>query len=126
MITILGEDLNFDKAQVMRIATAFGGGVSRWGTLCGAVSGGVMAIGYCYGRTKAEEKDNREKTYAKVQEMLGEFERAYGSIQCRELIRLNLRDPDDRQKFQEMELRGRCARFVAKSVESVRNLVNEK
>jgi len=126
VITILGEDLNFDKAQAMKMATALGGGLGRWGTVCGAVSGGVMALGFCYGRTKAEEIESREKTYAKVQEMLGEFERAFSSIQCRELIRLNLRDPEDRQKFEEMRLHGRCARFVAKSAGSVRKLVKEK
>jgi C_GCAxxG_C_C family probable redox protein len=126
VITILGEDLNFDKVQAMKMATPFGGGVSRWGTVCGAVVGGAMALGFCYGRTKAEEKESREKTYAKVQEMLRDFEKSFGSIQCKELIQLNLLDPADRQKFQEMKLHSRCAQFVAKIAESARKLSQEK
>jgi len=105
------------------MATPFGGGVARFGTICGALIGGAMALGFCYGRTQAEEKEKREKTYTKVQEMLREFEEEFGTIQCKNLIQLNLLDPADRQKFQEMEVINRCSRFVAKSVEIVRRLL---
>ncbi|MBU1206135.1 MAG: C-GCAxxG-C-C family protein [Proteobacteria bacterium] len=50
MILILGEGLHFDKTQAVKMATPFGGGVARWGTVCGAVVGGAMALGYCFGR----------------------------------------------------------------------------
>ena len=123
MITILGEDLNFDKTQAIKMATPFGGGVARWGTICGAVVGGAMGLGFCYGSTKGEEKENREKTYAKVQQMIREFEKDFGTIQCRDLIHLNLLAPADRKKFQEMNLRQRCCQFVARSVESARKLL---
>ncbi|MGD0625978.1 MAG: C-GCAxxG-C-C family protein [Thermodesulfobacteriota bacterium] len=126
MIQILGEDLNFDRDQAARMATPFGGGVARLGTICGALIGGAMALGFCYGRTQAEEKERKEKTYKKVQEMLREFEEDFGTIQCKNLIQLNLLDPTDRQKFQEMKLINRCSRFVAKSVESARRLLREK
>ncbi len=126
MIKILGEDLNFDRDQAARMATPFGGGVARWGTICGALIGGAMALGFCYGRTQAEEKEKKEKTYKKVQEMLREFEEDFGTIQCKNLIQLNLSDPADRQKFQEMKLINRCSQFVAKSVESARRLLRAK
>jgi C_GCAxxG_C_C family probable redox protein len=126
VIKILGEDLNFDRDQAARMATPFGGGVARLGTICGALIGGAMALGFCYGRTQAEEKERKEKTYKKVQEMLREFEEDFGTIQCKNLIQLNLLDPADRQKFQEMKLINRCSRFVAKSVESARRLLREK
>ena len=126
MITILGEDLNFDKTQAIKMATPFGGGVARWGTICGAVVGGARGLGYCYGSPRAEEKENGEKTYAKVQQMIREFEKDFGTIQCKDLIHLNLLDPADRKKFQEMNLRQRCSQFVARSVENVRKLLREK
>ena len=126
MITILGEDLNFDKTQATKMATPFGGGVARWGTICGAVVGGAMGLGFCYGSTRGEEKENREKTYAKVQQMIREFEKEFGTIQCKDLIHLNLLDPADRKKFQETNLRQRCSQFVAKNVENVRKLLKEK
>jgi hypothetical protein len=39
---------------------------------------------------------------------------------------LNLLDPADRQKYQEMRVINHCSRFVAKSVESARRLLKEK
>ncbi len=108
------------------MATPFGGGMSRWGTVCGAVVGAGMALGFCYGRTRAEEKEQREKTYGKVQEMLRTFENEFGTVQCKELIRLNLMDPADRKKFDELGLRKKCSGFVARSVENVRRILTQK
>lgn len=108
------------------MATPFGGGLSRFGTVCGAVVGGAMAIGFCFGRTRAEEKDKREKTYAKVQDMLRDFEKEFGTLQCKGLIQLNLLDPADRKKFQDLKLTNRCAGFVALVVEKTRQLVRDE
>ena len=35
--------------DVMRLASNFGGGGAGWGSLCGAVSGSVMAVGLLLG-----------------------------------------------------------------------------
>jgi C_GCAxxG_C_C family probable redox protein len=125
VIKILGEDLHYDTDQAMKMATPFGGGLSRWGTVCGAVSGGAMALGFCFGRSKAEEKEKREKAYGKVQQFLREFEENFGTIQCKGLIQLNLLDPADQKKFQELKLGERCSQFVVKCVESARRLAKE-
>jgi len=108
------------------MATPFGAGVARWGTVCGTVIGGGMALGFCYGRTKAEEKDQRDKAYAKVQEMIRQFEKNNETIQCREIIHLNLMDPADRKKFEEMDLRKKCSQIVARNIENVRRILKEK
>jgi C_GCAxxG_C_C family probable redox protein len=108
------------------MATPFGGGVARFGTICGALVGGAMALGFCYGRTQKDDKEKQDKTYTKVQEFLGDFEKSFGTIQCRDLIHLNLLDPADRKKFQELKMRDRCAQFVAKSAGTARKLVKEK
>jgi len=108
------------------MATPFGGGVARWGTVCGAVIGGGMALGFCYGRTKGEEKEQRDKAYGKVQEMIRQFEKDNESIQCREIIHLNLLDPEDRKKFEEMNLRKKCSQIVARNIENVRRILKEK
>jgi C_GCAxxG_C_C family probable redox protein len=110
----------------MKMATAMGGGMGRWGTACGVVTGGAMALGYRYGRTKAEEKEARDKTTAKVQEMIRQFDQEFGAVQCRDLIHLNLMDPADRKKFDELGLRRKCAGFVAKNVENIRKILAEK
>jgi len=85
-----------------------------------------MALGFRYGRTRAEEKEERDRTYAKVQEMLRRFEEEFGTIQCRALINLNLLEPADRKKFDELGLRTKCAGFVARTAENIRRILEEK
>jgi len=108
------------------MATPFGGGIARWGTVCGAVIGGGMVLGFRYGRTKAEEKEQRDKAYGKVQEMIREFEKKNQTLQCREIIHLNLLNPEDRKKFEEMNLRKKCAGIVAQNIENIRRILKEK
>ncbi len=110
----------------MRMATPFGGGLARWGTVCGAVVGGAMCLGFRYGRKTAKEKEKREITYEKVQKMLKGFEKSFGSLQCADLIHLHLRNVKDRQRYQDMKMHRQCARFVARIVKDVHRLLQEK
>ncbi len=126
MITILGEDLNYDREQAFKMACGLGSGISRWGTVCGAVSGGVMALGFCFGPTKNGEKEKKDKTYVKVQEMLRAFEQDFGTVQCRQLTGLNFMDPVEREQFKIRDLYGQCAEYIANIVESVRKAIKEK
>jgi len=118
--------LKYDKVQAMKMATPFGGGIARWGTVCGAVIGGGMALGFCYGRTQGEQREEREKTYTKVQEMVRQFEKEFGSVQCRDIIQLNLVDPADRKKFEELNLRKKCSHIVAENVGNIRRILKAK
>ncbi len=85
-----------------------------------------MALGFCYGRTKAEQREERDKAYTKVQEMVRQFEKEFGSAQCREIIQLNLMDPADRKKFDELNLRQKCSHIVARNVENIRLILKAK
>jgi len=58
--------------------------------------------------------------------MLRQFEKDFGSVQCREIIQLNLMDPADRKKFDELNLRQKCVHIVAKNVENIRLIMKAK
>ena len=51
------DDLQFEKNTALKMACGFGGGMGRNGEVCGAVTGGILAIGTKYGRG---EKDDRQ------------------------------------------------------------------
>ena len=68
--------------EVVRMMTGFGGGMQR-GTTCGAVVAAVAAIGWATGRT--EPGQSREPCAAAVREFLRRFEETFGSLTCREL-----------------------------------------
>ncbi len=78
----LGDDLPL----LTRVGDSFGGGMGRLRLTCGAVSAMAMLAGYVLSSGKPKDLDNRTAVYAAVQEMAGAFEKANGSVICRDLL----------------------------------------
>ena len=70
----------------LKIACGFGAGLGRRQEVCGAVTGGIMALGLKYGRGEKQDRTATEETYAMTQELLRRFETAHGSCNCRTLL----------------------------------------
>jgi len=90
-----GEDGGFAP----RIATAFGGGVSGRQELCGALSGGLMAVGLRLGRRNPG--DDKAPAYEAGKALLKWAEARYPSLQCRSLTGLDFSDPVQFSRFRE-------------------------
>lgn len=76
--------LNFHD-DVVRAATGFGAGVGWAKKMCGALSGGIMAIGLKYGRNDLE--GSRRPAWDRSFELVKRVERQYGTVQCADLIK---------------------------------------
>ena len=102
---------------IPRIATAFGGGIGRRGSLCGALTGGVMAIGLKHGTNKTVLKE-KEKAYKIALRFYDQFAKECGSPLCRELTGYDLTKPEERAKLRKSKVRDeKCSHFVRKAVE---------
>jgi C_GCAxxG_C_C family probable redox protein len=66
------------------IASGFCGGMSRTAGLCGALVGGVMALGILYGRKSSE--DSPKKIYALSERLVRDFEKHLGSRNCSDIL----------------------------------------
>ncbi|MBM4237883.1 MAG: C_GCAxxG_C_C family protein, partial [Euryarchaeota archaeon] len=64
-----------------RIATPFGGGIGRAEDICGALAGGVLAIGAVLGRAEAE--DDRFRSYMVAKELHEAFLGRFGATACK-------------------------------------------
>ena len=90
LLTLRGQlSCKNSDSSIPRIATGFGGGVGRNGDMCGAISGGVMAIGLAMGRDGAEQ--SKEPCYAAVDRFYTDFVKEFGSSKCRELTGIDLK-----------------------------------
>lgn len=99
-----------------KIATAFGGGIGRSGSVCGSVNGAILAINLKYGRSNSDE--DKEYAYDLANEFIKRFKNEFKSEICYELIQCDLRDPEDRKKLIELNiLQEKCVKFVKKAVE---------
>ena len=61
--------LDVESNLIPRIATGFGAGIGGCGLICGALSGGVMALSLKFGRNDPTRKEGR-KPYDFVAELL--------------------------------------------------------
>ncbi len=112
------------ESRTPNIATAFGAGIGRHGSVCGAVTGGILAINLKYGRKKPNE--DREKSYALALNFYKKFEKEFGSAICYDLIECNLTTSHGQKKFKESNLlEEKCAKFVEGAVKILTELVEE-
>lgn len=98
----------------LRVATGFGGGLGRTGSVCGAVTGAIMAFGWLRGRTSPEDKETYARCSLLVRQFLADFGAAHGTVQCSELTGYNLRDPEVLPAFAADPVRrAKCAGYIA-------------
>jgi C_GCAxxG_C_C family probable redox protein len=101
---------------IPKVATAFGGGMGRCGSVCGALTGGLMAIGIRYG-TNEPSAEKRSRAYELAETFYRQFEKQNRSVMCRELIGLDLSDAKQRKKAQEEHVfEKKCTVFVESAV----------
>jgi len=89
---------------VVRSSTPLAGGVGETREMCGAILGGIQAIGLRYGR--ADLSVSRQAAVEHAAALVTRFRDRFGTVTCRELV----------QGFREIssaERRHRCAQIVA-------------
>jgi len=104
---------------IPRIATGFGGGIGRCGSVCGALTGGVMAIGVKQG-TDNPSPEERLKCYELSKKLYEEFENKHESVFCKHLIGYDLSNPDDLGKARSAKVfEEKCPAFVRTVVKTL-------
>jgi len=119
------EDLGEEGSFLPRIATGFGGGIGRRGSLCGAFTGSVMVLGLKFGRTEAEDKVQKEKTLELGYRFWDRFEKEHGSCYCYNLIECHLDHPEERKKWLDSGGMDKCTAIVEKTAQLLENLLEE-
>lgn len=124
LLAIAKDALGTDSDLIPKIATGFGGGISRQGYVCGAVSGAVMGFGLKYGRNSPEEL--RAKTYNRVVKFYRRFLEKFGSVVCKELSGCDLSTKEGIRKFREENVHEqKCSHFVSGAIEIFMSLIDE-
>jgi len=119
------EYFEIQDSIIPRLATGFGGGIGRKGSLCGAFTGSIMAIGMKQGRTDPKDKEAVSKVYAKCQEFWNQFEKEFGSTLCYNIIEVHLDNEEERQKWLASGGMEKCAKIVEKTAQMLCDFVNE-
>jgi len=101
------------------MASGFGGGIGHKGSVCGALTGAVMAIGMNIGRTNSTDRKTLQKVYDKCQRIWEEFEKEFGKTNCFDLTGTHLDNEEERQKWLAAGGREKCADLVEKTAQMI-------
>lgn len=113
-------ELHFDPESALKIACGFGAGMARRQDICGAVTGGIMALGLKYGRGDKQDRTATEETYAKTQELMRRFEARHGSCNCRQLLDgCDLSTEEGLRHFKEKDLLNRTCKACIQTVVAI-------
>ncbi|MGL5244625.1 MAG: C-GCAxxG-C-C family protein [Sarcina sp.] len=100
--------------EVIAMASGFPVGIGRAGCTCGAVTGGIMALGMVFGRIEA--KDSKvNKTLELSKEIHDDFKERNRSLCCRILTKgMVLGTPEHKKQ---------CVRFTGEVTEKVAEII---
>ncbi|NHJ46579.1 MAG: C_GCAxxG_C_C family protein [Asgard group archaeon] len=113
--------LYFDQAPI--VSAGFGGGISRRGEMCGAVTGAVMAIGMLTHETEQDVSKHKALTYQKVTELINKFNEIHETPICSELVGIDITDPEARKKASDEGIFSKiCPKFVEDAAKIVLEL----
>ena len=117
--------LGIRDSVLPQLASGFGGGIGRKGSLCGAFTGAVMAIGMKIGRSDPKDKEAIAKVYAKCQEFWNQFEKEFGSNVCYNIIGAHLDNEEERQRWLASGGMEKCTKIVEKTAGMLCDFINE-
>lgn len=122
----LTEALGIESECVPRIATPFGGGMGRYGEVCGAITGALMAMGLKLGRQGGDDTAARDRVYPKVVRLMRACEIEFGAVECRVLTGCDMLTAEGRERFQREKMHtDLCAKLVVFAAEEAYRISTE-
>jgi C_GCAxxG_C_C family probable redox protein len=120
--------VGLEEDTALKLSTGMGAGMARRGEICGAVTGGILALGLRYGRGNRQDRSATERTYLKTTELLRRFEKRHGSCQCRTLLGgCDLKTPEGQRFFKAEDLLHKtCVGCVRTVAEELAELMTDK
>ncbi len=91
--------------DLLRSSTCLAGGIARRGHICGALTGGLMMIGFLTGRDDLEMFPQYQRCMEYGNRLYCKFQEAYGTVSCSEIQNLqfgrtyDLQDPKEREEL---------------------------
>ncbi|MBU3210338.1 C-GCAxxG-C-C family protein [Clostridium algidicarnis] len=115
-------DKPYDE-NVTRLASGFPVGIGKSGCVCGAVSGGVMALGMVYGREHGEAM--QEKMFPMSADLHDHIKGIYKSTCCRVMTR-NFEFASPERKAHCVKITGEVAAYIAEKLYDENELNKDK
>lgn len=122
VLKAIAEAKGIQSDLIPRVASGFCGGIAHTGGMCGAVTGGIMALNITYGRNTTAQ--SQELNYLKVQEFVQAFKLKYVTLNCYELTGCDLSTDKGKEQFNILNVHEKCTEFTAEATRIVLELTD--
>lgn len=123
VLKVIAEQQGISSKLIPMIATGLCSGMARTSGMCGALSGGIIALSMVYGRKSIDE--SVENNYVVVQKLISNFKKEFGSTNCQELLGCDIGTPEGQKTFSSKKLALHCREYTGKAAEFVSNIIIE-
>ena len=121
----VAEHNGYETENLARLMTGFCGGASRTNGPCGALQGGIAAIGLLFGRDTPE--DDKTLCYTLTFAYTRNFEKKFGSRNCSGVLPCDISTREGAEQFQK-EMLGEtvCPAITAEAAGRLQQIINRK
>lgn len=106
----VAEHRGIESPLIPSIATGFCTGVAGTAGMCGALTGGILALNLVYGRCESDH--SRDENYRVVRCLIEQFQQAHGATHCTELLGCNPATVSGQIVFRMKNLRCQCYAYA--------------
>lgn len=123
VLKAIAEAKGIKSDLIPRIASGFCGGIAHTGGMCGALTGGIMALNLIYGRDTASQ--SKDLNYQKVQQLVHAFKSRFVTMNCSELTGCDLSTEEGKAQFSLLQRHEKCTEITAETTRMVLHLIDE-
>jgi len=107
------EFYGLENDMVLWTSLGFPGGIGRCQDVCGALIGGVMAIGLDSGKKLADRNEAYSRAVEQTQKLYRIFQETFGHVKCLDLVGPIITNPEYREWFYSKELNlTKCRKYM--------------
>ena len=118
----MAESKRIKSDIISEIATGFCGGMAHTDGMCGAISGGILAINMMHGRGNPSHP--REESEKKVQKLISTFNDRFKSTHCYELTGCDLGTAKGELDYKSKDKKKLCNGLVSEATKLTLELID--
>lgn len=123
VLSCVTQEHGVESELILGIASGFCHGMSNTCHMCGAVTGGILSLNIMY--AQKNDLNLKQENYQAVQALINDFEKAYGTTNCMELLDCDLGSKEGQETFDNKKLHMRCREYVGKAAELVSKIIKD-
>ena len=124
ILMAFGPSFGLDRELCQRLALPLAGGMGHLAKTCGAVTGAMLVLGLHSTATLPDEMEPRVQTLGAVQQLVAEFTKRHGTMECATLLGVDISTEEGYAAFANSDLiNTHCGCYVKEIAEMLEQIL---